>query len=298
MGAGKIASLLLVGIWGLGAGVAAEEDCPFVPERAWVGRDTGAITPWCDSQKESCSQLCGGSVSANFCDSDSYCYDCTCADGSTPPLEIYSDTIPTFICERNYQNCMQQVNMYAGYGNYYEENAPKCKAAYDCPIDDPSEAGFAAVAQPTTTADMDPYTDAYSTATDYVDESDVSSTAAATYASITDAETTTEVVTSTSTPLVTVTASSSTPDSSSQAASTSSSSSSSSSSSESSTFSSAARNATTSTRSAPVTRTTSSSSSSTTAASVTLSGAAAAVMTAMPWTGAAIGMVGLVMAGL
>lgn len=70
----------------------------------------------CPDQITNCAALCKNQVLANTCNSDNdgvdnpfryitYCFECTCADGSTPDLAQYYGTIPNTACQRNLQNC-------------------------------------------------------------------------------------------------------------------------------------------------------------------------------------------------
>jgi len=75
----------------------------------------------CPNQISNCAALCKGQVSANTCTSNNdgvdnpfrsitYCFECACADGSTPDLAQYLDTIPTMVCQRRLQNCQYGYN--------------------------------------------------------------------------------------------------------------------------------------------------------------------------------------------
>lgn len=79
----------------------------------------------CANQITNCAALCKDQASVNTCDSDNdgqdnpfeditYCFECTCADGSTPDLANYYDTIPTEVCERSRENCQYAYNQYGG----------------------------------------------------------------------------------------------------------------------------------------------------------------------------------------
>ncbi|KAH8665761.1 hypothetical protein BGZ60DRAFT_54958 [Tricladium varicosporioides] len=91
---------------------------------------------WCQGQLNTCPILCGGSSSttSNNCDDSTLKYTCTCSNGSAPGLEYYTTTMPTFICEKIYDNCI-----IAGQNN---ANAQKlCTAAEqnNCGRLDPSK---------------------------------------------------------------------------------------------------------------------------------------------------------------
>lgn len=61
---------------------------------------------WCNAEYNSCGKLCGGNPTANDCDVDTLKYECTCANGTAPGLEYYIQTIPTFICEQAFSECV------------------------------------------------------------------------------------------------------------------------------------------------------------------------------------------------
>ncbi|KAK3387033.1 hypothetical protein B0H63DRAFT_468951 [Podospora didyma] len=76
----------------------------------------------CADQITVCSALCGdkGALS-NRCisnnggsdnpfDTHTYCFECVCANGQTPDLDKYRDTVPNNYCQRWYENCIYGYN--------------------------------------------------------------------------------------------------------------------------------------------------------------------------------------------
>ncbi|RDW88915.1 hypothetical protein BP6252_00947 [Coleophoma cylindrospora] len=62
---------------------------------------------WCNGEINTCGTLCSGASSSNTCDPTTLNYTCTCtANSSTPGLQYYTQTMPTFICEQIYSNCI------------------------------------------------------------------------------------------------------------------------------------------------------------------------------------------------
>ncbi|KAG4028927.1 hypothetical protein MFRU_018g00380 [Monilinia fructicola] len=62
---------------------------------------------WCAGQIKSCGTLCTGDYDTNICDPYSLCYECTCSsNSSSPALQYYTQTMPTFQCEYAYQSCI------------------------------------------------------------------------------------------------------------------------------------------------------------------------------------------------
>ncbi|KAH7304885.1 hypothetical protein BKA65DRAFT_416103, partial [Rhexocercosporidium sp. MPI-PUGE-AT-0058] len=62
---------------------------------------------WCSSQKSTCGLLCSGGLQSNDCDTATLAFDCTClSNGSSPGLQYYTNTMPTFICEHIFGDCV------------------------------------------------------------------------------------------------------------------------------------------------------------------------------------------------
>ncbi|KAK4111869.1 hypothetical protein N656DRAFT_780004 [Canariomyces notabilis] len=69
--------------------------------------DPGLRVEWCRAQFSTCGTLCAGSPSANDCNSNTLTYTCTCAsNNSEPGLIYYTQTLPTFLCDRAYSDCV------------------------------------------------------------------------------------------------------------------------------------------------------------------------------------------------
>ncbi|KAL7914712.1 hypothetical protein GGI35DRAFT_435046 [Trichoderma velutinum] len=63
---------------------------------------------WCQAQTNTCQVLCDNNADDNDCNQATLSYDCTCASNSSAPgLQYYTQTLPTFICEQLYANCIQ-----------------------------------------------------------------------------------------------------------------------------------------------------------------------------------------------
>jgi hypothetical protein len=62
---------------------------------------------WCQAQQNTCGTLCSGDYGNNTCSPDTLAYSCTCAaNNSAPGLQYYKETMPTFICEQVFTNCI------------------------------------------------------------------------------------------------------------------------------------------------------------------------------------------------
>ncbi|RKF61834.1 putative pci domain-containing protein [Erysiphe neolycopersici] len=63
---------------------------------------------WCQGQTNTCGTLCSGNLKDNNCDPDTLQYTCHCgANNSAPGLQFYKETMPTFICEMVFDNCIK-----------------------------------------------------------------------------------------------------------------------------------------------------------------------------------------------
>ncbi|KAF7926884.1 uncharacterized protein EAE98_006268 [Botrytis deweyae] len=69
--------------------------------------DVATRSQWCTVQINTCGTLCGGVTDENSCDITSLCYSCTCtSNSSSPALQLYTSTIPFFVCEQTYLECI------------------------------------------------------------------------------------------------------------------------------------------------------------------------------------------------
>ncbi|KAB8291156.1 hypothetical protein EYC80_009844 [Monilinia laxa] len=69
--------------------------------------DPSLRSQWCTGEINTCGTLCSGDYDSNTCDTATLNYTCTCSsNGSTPGLQYYLQTMPTFICEKIYQDCI------------------------------------------------------------------------------------------------------------------------------------------------------------------------------------------------
>ncbi|KAI9644950.1 hypothetical protein NHQ30_006985 [Ciborinia camelliae] len=61
---------------------------------------------WCSGEINSCGTLCSGDIDTNSCDTTTLDYNCTCSNGTAPGLQYYTETMPTFICQTIFENCI------------------------------------------------------------------------------------------------------------------------------------------------------------------------------------------------
>lgn len=64
---------------------------------------------WCTGQQNTCETLCGDETNLNECDDEKLTWECTCAsNNSAPGLQYYTETLPTFICDSLFGQCITQ----------------------------------------------------------------------------------------------------------------------------------------------------------------------------------------------
>ncbi|OKL60810.1 hypothetical protein UA08_03910 [Talaromyces atroroseus] len=64
------------------------------------------LEAWCQGERNTCPEVCGGAASSNTCDSTTLDFSCTCANGTTPDLSPYENTIPFYVCQETYIQCI------------------------------------------------------------------------------------------------------------------------------------------------------------------------------------------------
>ncbi|EFQ28918.1 uncharacterized protein GLRG_04062 [Colletotrichum graminicola M1.001] len=74
--------------------------------------NVGALTVnekanWCIAERNTCQSLCDAATKENNCDTTTLQYSCLCSsNGSAPGLEYYEQTMPTFICNQAFEDCI------------------------------------------------------------------------------------------------------------------------------------------------------------------------------------------------
>ncbi|OQD78435.1 hypothetical protein PENDEC_c001G05975 [Penicillium decumbens] len=64
------------------------------------------LNSWCQGQRNVCPDMCQGSTSSNSCDPSTLQFKCTCADGTTPDSSQYIETIPFYVCQATFGQCI------------------------------------------------------------------------------------------------------------------------------------------------------------------------------------------------
>ncbi|KAK4035068.1 hypothetical protein C8A01DRAFT_38460 [Parachaetomium inaequale] len=113
--------------------LASAQDRNFTVDPKTV--DDGVKADWCSAEYNSCRSLCDNALTANKCDPKTLQYTCTCSNGSAPGLQYYIQTIPTFICEQAYSNCIA-ANTQSSQG----QDECKTNIKSQCGTLDPSKA--------------------------------------------------------------------------------------------------------------------------------------------------------------
>ncbi|CAM1507152.1 Fc.00g067930.m01.CDS01 [Cosmosporella sp. VM-42] len=62
---------------------------------------------WCQAQTNTCELLCGNDTGDNSCTESDLSWECTCSSNSSAPgLQYYTQTVPTFICNELFSQCI------------------------------------------------------------------------------------------------------------------------------------------------------------------------------------------------
>ncbi|KAK4165726.1 hypothetical protein QBC43DRAFT_27566 [Cladorrhinum sp. PSN259] len=96
-------SIILAALSAVAAVVAQSQN--FTIDKSQV--ESGTKIDWCNAQFNSCGELCGGTPKANDCSSTTLDYTCTCQNGTAPGLDYYAGTLPSFICQEAYRQCIK-----------------------------------------------------------------------------------------------------------------------------------------------------------------------------------------------
>ncbi|KAL8387571.1 hypothetical protein RB595_009818 [Gaeumannomyces hyphopodioides] len=79
----------------------------FKPDLSKVSSDRRS--DWCTGERAVCETLCGAPntyPTKNDCDASTLQYACTCQNGTAPGLQYYQNSLPTFICEEAFNQCI------------------------------------------------------------------------------------------------------------------------------------------------------------------------------------------------
>ncbi|CAI7573169.1 hypothetical protein N7533_008881 [Penicillium manginii] len=76
-----------------------------------AGFNIGLVKPdelssWCTGQRNVCPELCESGTKQNTCDPTTLIFNCVCSDGSTPDVTPYIQTVPFYVCQANFAQCI------------------------------------------------------------------------------------------------------------------------------------------------------------------------------------------------
>ncbi|KAL7922690.1 hypothetical protein ACQKWADRAFT_292142 [Trichoderma austrokoningii] len=133
---------------------------------------------WCQGQTNTCQVLCDNNTDLNDCNQAQLTFDCTCAaNNSAPGLQFYTQTLPTFICQQLFSNCIQTNAGNADGQDQCKSNIQKLCATQNPPtIAEISKQADASTAAATTASTTAPASHASTTAADKSASSSASST--------------------------------------------------------------------------------------------------------------------------
>ncbi|KAL4955032.1 hypothetical protein BDW69DRAFT_128841 [Aspergillus filifer] len=108
-----IYSALLLSL-GLVASTVAQSNYTFPSGFDLNQVDTSERASWCLAQRNNCPKICGGAASANRCDSTTLDFTCTCSNGTEADVSPYQGTIPFYVCQEEYKQCIEQSSTQDG----------------------------------------------------------------------------------------------------------------------------------------------------------------------------------------
>ncbi|KAK1755318.1 hypothetical protein QBC47DRAFT_214146 [Echria macrotheca] len=132
--------------------------------------DPTTRTQWCNAQFNTCGILCANNAKENTCtpvwDRDvllldmslrglqsNLSYDCACQNGSAPGLDYYTQTMPTFICEEAFSECIaKSVGDSIGQDKCKKDIKAKCGTLDPSKADVSSGSSSSSAAAPSGTA--------------------------------------------------------------------------------------------------------------------------------------------------
>ncbi|CAI7594086.1 unnamed protein product [Penicillium glandicola] len=68
--------------------------------------ESGLLSDWCSAQRNTCPEICKIGTKLNSCDASTLKFSCVCSDGSTPDVTPYQQTVPFYVCQATYAQCI------------------------------------------------------------------------------------------------------------------------------------------------------------------------------------------------
>ncbi|KAJ5458239.1 hypothetical protein N7475_009627 [Penicillium sp. IBT 31633x] len=118
--------------------------------------DSAERSSWCSAQRNTCPDICQKGTKLNSCDPTTLKFTCLCSDDSTPDVSPYKQTVPFYVCEAAYGQC---INSHPNDA----EGQRACKKNADCGS---KNASAESTTSSTTTTTASSTTLALSTSTD------------------------------------------------------------------------------------------------------------------------------------
>ncbi|CAG8096574.1 unnamed protein product [Penicillium olsonii] len=125
--------------------------------------EKGDLSAWCSAQRNTCPEICKG-TKLNSCDPATLKFSCVCSDDSTPDVSEYIQTVPFYVCQDAYGQCIRSHPDDA-------EGQRACKKAMNCGTKNASESSTtssSASASASTTLAVSTSTDSSASATSSV----------------------------------------------------------------------------------------------------------------------------------
>ncbi|KAJ5497000.1 hypothetical protein N7463_008987 [Penicillium fimorum] len=66
----------------------------------------GEPATWCAAQRNTCPDICQKGTKLNSCDADTLKFTCVCSDGSVPDVTPYLQTVPFYVCQSTFGQCI------------------------------------------------------------------------------------------------------------------------------------------------------------------------------------------------
>ncbi|KAI1612058.1 hypothetical protein EDD37DRAFT_651276 [Exophiala viscosa] len=90
------------------ASTTVSQSMPAVATAGFNAANVSSATAfaWCHAQLNTCPQICGGSASSNQCDDTAFTYSCICANGTVPDCTAFTQTLPYYMCQATYAQCI------------------------------------------------------------------------------------------------------------------------------------------------------------------------------------------------
>ncbi|DAA75129.1 TPA_exp: Uncharacterized protein A8136_1880 [Trichophyton benhamiae CBS 112371] len=92
--------------------------------------NAGAISPeekanWCEAEANTCNDVCG-SYLINRCDPSTLEFSCQCQNGTVPQIDQYKNSLPWFICQATFSQCIKAHPDDADGQQVCKDNQEKC----------------------------------------------------------------------------------------------------------------------------------------------------------------------------